>query len=944
MDLGINLAGAESADPNAPSWAFPTEAQIDYYAAKGFSDIRLPLSWELLQHSLNGPLDSEYLSLIQKVVTEAAAHGMRVILDIHNYGAYDGNLIGSAQTPISAFADMWGKLSGTLATQSNVVFDLMNEPQQPTASAWLPAVNAAIAAIRDTGATQQVLVSGIGWDGGQSFTTNGNSEVLGTPGAVVDPLNNFAFEIHQYLDDTSGQNSWVVSSTIGVERLEAVTDWARASGYKLYLGEFGVASNSTSITAMVNMLNYVSSNQDVWEGAAYWGGGNLPTGYIYSSEPQFGLIDAAQVQALEAYSHARTSLSSIGQGQVEADTYVNGGTTPSMVDILNAAGQVISRAEDDLNGNLERKIQVLANGDVTVTSYAEPASSSGSATTTAQKAMAATPQVTSVVEYNHSQQRVSETDWQTNGVSTKTTFDTATQGTLRQETYGADGVVTATVAYNSDSIVTTAYVKGQISVVQTFSTAWSLEAQDSYSNGILVSHQVLGTNTISVEQYNLSGVITSRAIYDSQWHLQSWAAFDAAGHEQSVTTYAANGHVASVELHQANGSNTVQSFDATTQKLTSVDQYDANGLLQARTTYDGGGHVVTIQQDNVDGSYSVATYSTSNQTSPRTLDQFDAHGAILSRATYDPADGVTSLDVVAASGSHLVTTTSNATQKVVSVESYTSSWTLLTRATYDTQGHKLVQSDNSDGTHTIETYASAQATTPQTRDTYDASWSIQSRTTLDANGNVAFIDAISGGGHTVQIFDPASHTLTGEDVYSSAWNLLGQVRYTQGANGLSATDSAPTYTAANGEKLITLTGSAQTFTANGLGDQVTSNETGNHLIGGAGNDVFIIGGGGDVVTGNGGADSFVFRSLPHTASQIADFTHGQDTLDLSGVMSSLGYTGTNPVQDHHVNFVQSGDNTQVWVEGPYATAWTLLTTLDHVSPSIMTLMGHGIYG
>jgi endoglucanase len=38
--------------------------------------------------------------------------------------------------------------------------------------------------------------------------------------AINDPVNNYAFEVHQYLDgNSSGQSSTCVSPSIGVERL-----------------------------------------------------------------------------------------------------------------------------------------------------------------------------------------------------------------------------------------------------------------------------------------------------------------------------------------------------------------------------------------------------------------------------------------------------------------------------------------------------------------------------------------------------------------------------------------------------------------------------------------------------------------------------------------------------------------------------------------------------
>ena len=65
----------------------------------------------------------------------------------------------------------------------------------------------------------------------------------------------------------------MVSETIGVERLTPITEWAQANGIKLFLGEFGMANNSTALTANANMLSYMEAHPDVWMGAAYIGGG-----------------------------------------------------------------------------------------------------------------------------------------------------------------------------------------------------------------------------------------------------------------------------------------------------------------------------------------------------------------------------------------------------------------------------------------------------------------------------------------------------------------------------------------------------------------------------------------------------------------------------------------------------------------------------------------------
>ena len=177
----------------------------------------------------------------------------------------------------------------------------MNEPQQSSAAGWLQSVNGAIASIRSAGARQEVLVPGIGYDGAWTWTTDGNASVIGT--GVVDPSNNYAFEVHQYLDsDGSGTHAAVVSANIGVQRLQAITQWAESTGNRLFLGEFGVAADATSLSAMSNMLTYMDQHTGAWQGATYWAAGPWWGNYMYSAEPSNG-VDAAQMTVLEHYKH-----------------------------------------------------------------------------------------------------------------------------------------------------------------------------------------------------------------------------------------------------------------------------------------------------------------------------------------------------------------------------------------------------------------------------------------------------------------------------------------------------------------------------------------------------------------------------------------------------------------------------------------------------------------
>ncbi len=306
MQVGVNLSGGEFGSGSRMNYdyTYPTHGELDYYASKGLDVVRLPVLWERLQPSQNGPLSSGDIGRIADVVHYADTKGIKVILDVHDYGYGYGSLIGSSATPNASFADLWGKLAGQFATDSNVIFGLMNEPHTQNAAQWLDSANMAIDAIRRAGATQEVLVPGSYWDGAWSWVSSDNDTVMGN--GIRDSAHNYAFEVHQYLDvDGSGTHASVVSDTIGVERLSAITAWAEATGNKLFLGEFGAGTDATSLSALDKMLGFMNAHQDVWQGATEWGGGPWWGNYMYSVEPTglntSSVADKPQIAILSKY-------------------------------------------------------------------------------------------------------------------------------------------------------------------------------------------------------------------------------------------------------------------------------------------------------------------------------------------------------------------------------------------------------------------------------------------------------------------------------------------------------------------------------------------------------------------------------------------------------------------------------------------------------------------
>jgi Ca2+-binding RTX toxin-like protein len=78
----------------------------------------------------------------------------------------------------------------------------------------------------------------------------------------------------------------------------------------------------------------------------------------------------------------------------------------------------------------------------------------------------------------------------------------------------------------------------------------------------------------------------------------------------------------------------------------------------------------------------------------------------------------------------------------------------------------------------------------------------------------------------------------------------------------------------------------------------------NPIVGTAGPDYLTGGIGAKTLTGGGGNDSFVFTNMRDVGQRIADFTVGEDKLVFAQLFSSLGYTGSDPIADGYIKFIQ----------------------------------------
>ena len=306
---GINLPSG-SFNPSGSriefDYTYPKEANIDYYTSKGANVIRLSFIADrvVTVDEAGRLIPTTDLEILSNLIDYARSKGVSVILDMHDYGATrTGKLIGRDPGSVEEFAATWEAIAREVTDKPNVIFGLMNEPNRQSAAEWLKGANAAIASIRRVGARQLVLVPGSYWDSANTWTISDNADVML---GVQDPADNFAFEVHQYLDsDNSGTHASAVPGA-GASRLAAFTEWARQHNVRGFLGEFGWAANDPAQKEGHDLLCSIRLKQDAWLGWTYWAGGPWWGDYMFSVEPRDG-VDRPQMSVLFEFLDPRTA-------------------------------------------------------------------------------------------------------------------------------------------------------------------------------------------------------------------------------------------------------------------------------------------------------------------------------------------------------------------------------------------------------------------------------------------------------------------------------------------------------------------------------------------------------------------------------------------------------------------------------------------------------------
>ncbi|WRT63122.1 uncharacterized protein IL334_000025 [Kwoniella shivajii] len=303
---GVNLAGCDfgmNTDGSSGTSYCPGTEQIGHFVKDGANVFRLPVGWQYLvgNNQASTSLDATFFATYDNLVKSALAAGSYVMIDVHNYARWNGQIIGQGGPTDANFASLWSLLAAKYKSESKVIFGLMNEPHDIDINKWATTVQAAVNAIRAAGATtQSIALPGNQWTHPEGWTSGSNDPLLN----VKDPADStgslLIIDAHKYYDgDGSGQST--ECTTNGVDVYTAFKAWLVQHGKKAIISETGGGNTASCQTDVGQALKYITDNSDSFIGFTIWSAGSFDSSYALSITPSGDKDNDLFVKAIQPY-------------------------------------------------------------------------------------------------------------------------------------------------------------------------------------------------------------------------------------------------------------------------------------------------------------------------------------------------------------------------------------------------------------------------------------------------------------------------------------------------------------------------------------------------------------------------------------------------------------------------------------------------------------------
>ncbi|KFY01062.1 hypothetical protein V495_02176 [Pseudogymnoascus sp. VKM F-4514 (FW-929)] len=285
FDFGVLIDGTQDIS-NAQA---PNANQMAHFATDDGSNIfRLPAGWQFLTNNQGGGnLDDTNFGKYDALVQACLATGAHCILDLHNYARWNGQIVGQGGPADDDLVSFWTGLAMKYANEDRIVFGIMNEPHDlPSITTWAATVQKVVTAIRNAGATSQlILLPGDNFTSAADFVNNGSLDALVTVTNPDGTTTGLIFDVHKYLDsDNSGTHTDCVSNSID-NAFAPLADALRAVSRQAILSETGGGNTDSCLQDVCEQNDYLNQNSDVYLGYVGWAAGAFDDTYELTLTP-----------------------------------------------------------------------------------------------------------------------------------------------------------------------------------------------------------------------------------------------------------------------------------------------------------------------------------------------------------------------------------------------------------------------------------------------------------------------------------------------------------------------------------------------------------------------------------------------------------------------------------------------------------------------------------
>jgi endoglucanase len=176
--IGLNRSGTEYACAqgwgifDGPSGPAVVNAMTSWFV----NVVRIPLNEDCWLGVNVAPAfsGSVYRAAIERYVLQLSSRGVAAILDLHWSAPGSAPATGQQEMPDAHSVAFWRSVARTFRTNSHVIFELYNEPHGVTWQCWVSGcampggwrsvgMQSLVNTVRETGASQPVIVDGLGW-------------------------------------------------------------------------------------------------------------------------------------------------------------------------------------------------------------------------------------------------------------------------------------------------------------------------------------------------------------------------------------------------------------------------------------------------------------------------------------------------------------------------------------------------------------------------------------------------------------------------------------------------------------------------------------------------------------------------------------------------------------------------------------------------------------